>query len=160
MKTNKIILLCLVFSATYVSCIIGGEDDHGQHRYVVSIRNERSEHICGGVIIAMDFVLTAATCVKGVKVTRPQDLIVVGGITNLNDDNGTDLRIDKIISKNPTGQNQVRNNIALLRIKNGIRPSSVLHPLRLPNPHDDLKKYVCEFRGWGKKSVSENLYLC
>lgn len=147
-----------MFYTPFVSCIIGGEETD-RFRFTVSLRNKQNIHICGGALFTYRhvsiFVLTAASCVKN---RQPQDLVVVGGITNLDDHNGKEFKIDKIISKNATGENEVRDNIALLRLTEAVLQSSVMYSITLAE--DDEDEYVakqgkeCVVVGWGQKDVS------
>lgn len=151
----KITLLCLVSSVPFILCIMGGFDEGRERLSVVSIRNQDyiDEHICCGVIIAPKFVLTAATCVKD---KDPRDLRIVAGISKLNDSDSEELEIKKIISKVPTGLNDVRNNIALLRLYHEVTESKIIYRVDLPafEKDKDREGRSCDTLGWGQKDVS------
>lgn len=120
---------------------------------MVSIQDNQKTHFCGGVLIPKKFVLTAASCVKG---KQPQDLRVVGGLTNLREKrNEIELEIDKIFSKNPTGRNEVHDNIAMLVLIQEYDASLYLNPIRIEcdgnTANEEGSGYIY---GWGQKNVS------
>ena len=42
--------------------INGGEASPGERKEIVSIQNFKNEHICGGVIVGNEYILSAAHC--------------------------------------------------------------------------------------------------
>ncbi|XP_037041927.1 chymotrypsin-like elastase family member 2A [Bradysia coprophila] len=118
----KILLLCFAFYLPYALCIIGGNDVQKnivEPHFVVSLRKMGAyRHFCGGSLIASKFVLTAASCVKD------QNLKDVFGYVGASNVDSSKERVmiyfDKVFFKDPTGQKLVRNNIALLHLKDRI----------------------------------------
>lgn len=153
-----------------VSCIFGGRDTVVEYqRFMVSLQSEQ-KHFCGGALVDIGityprdskfrFVLTAASCVKD---KQPHEIVVVGGITNLDDNNAIKCHVEQIFSKNSTGVNKVRNNIALLRLKEVISDRvGVFYPIRLKSDRkEDADDVIeegkrCQFVGWGQKDVSDS----
>lgn len=102
-------IIYLAFFVSFVFSIMGGEYrvQYGTTKFMISIGNERLDHFCSGVLIKRKFVMTAATCVQN---RQPDILTLVAGIINLNQ-NGTNLYIDKIFRKDPTGRDEVHNGV-------------------------------------------------
>lgn len=86
---------------------------------------------------------------------QAQDLIVVGGITNLTEKNGARLKIDRIFKKKPTGQKEVHDNIALLRLTKKI-DYDVTYPVKFEHVNHNAAEEGGrgEVYGWGQKYVS------
>ncbi|KAG4065217.1 hypothetical protein HA402_011241 [Bradysia odoriphaga] len=164
----KIAALCIILSIPFVSSIIGGKDkDHKEnHMFVVSIQQDW-EHFCCGVFVTLKFVLTASSCVKD---KLPEDIRVMANITDLVDNppEAERLNVNKIISKDPTGQKNVHNNIALLVLSSGsamiVERSQYIRTIRLPDERNIAEEgKPCIIYGWGTKSsfqpVQFSLYV-
>lgn len=104
-------------------------------------------------------MLTAASCVKN---KQPQDLWIVAGVKQLsNNKEELILKVDNIFSKDPSGHNNVRNNIALLHISTEI-PDAERKKVRTidlaPDPDgvnvDETEEKACKTYGWGAQRVS------
>ncbi|KAG4079443.1 hypothetical protein HA402_005140 [Bradysia odoriphaga] len=154
--TKSIAALCIILSIPLVSSIIGGKDkDHKEnHMFVVSIQ-QHWEHFCCGVFITLKFVLTASSCVKD---KLADDISVMANITDLLEYETTRLDVKKIISKDPTGQKNVHNNIALLALCSGsamiVERSQYIRTIRLPDERNIAEEgKPCIVYGWGTKSI-------
>ncbi|KAG4079511.1 hypothetical protein HA402_005208 [Bradysia odoriphaga] len=160
----KLPLLCFAFYLPYTLCIIGGNDvqrDRDETHFVVSLRHKAgAKHFCGGALIVLNFVLTAASCVKDRNL---KDFFGHVGLSNLhNSQEGVTLYFDKVLLKDPTGQKLVRNNIALLHLEDRI-PDSHEDKVRIIKFFSDTDKAEngarCKAFGWGQTDCSESPIL-
>ncbi|XP_037041929.1 serine protease ami-like [Bradysia coprophila] len=154
----KIAALCIVLSIPFVSSIIGGEDKEHKpnHMFLASIQHHH-KHLCCGVFVTPKFVLTASSCVKD---KLSDYILVVANITDLRDNplHTEHLRIDKIISKDPIGQKNVHDNIALLVLSEfaviRVKESQYIRTIKLEDegfkPEEGKD---CIIYGWGTKSI-------
>ncbi|KAG4079498.1 hypothetical protein HA402_005195 [Bradysia odoriphaga] len=157
----KLPLLCFAFYLPYTLCIIGGNDvqrDRDETHFVVSLRHlAGSKHFCGGALIALNFVLTAASCVKDRNI---EDFYGHVGLSNLhNSQEGVVMDFDKVFFKDPTGQKLVRNNIALLHLKD-VLTGSHTDRVRIIEFSSDRDKAEngdrCKAFGWGQTDRLQN----
>lgn len=90
------------------------EDNPWQVSLIVSkARLPEEGHFCGGSILSVDWVLTAAHCVdRGLK---PADLNIVSGVSTLAEE-GSRSRVMQIVVHPGWNPETLRNDIALLRI--------------------------------------------
>lgn len=165
----KRILVIFALFVLPVMAIVGGKPQKrdGNADYHVAIILARVNNFgCSGALYEDYFVLTAASCVKNLK---PEDLLVLANTTtldlNLDGKYAAVYKVDLIIAKDVSGKDDVRNNLALLRLTTFIRPSKHMMPVRLTDPwgRDDDKKQetgaYCQFTGWGQNEVSKSFFL-
>lgn len=93
---NLVLLLMIFFAVTRItaaspllsSLIVGGVQASNQEfPYIVSLREGSIGHFCAGSLVAADWVLTAAHCIKGTDLSRVH---VVAGSQKLDDPSGTE----------------------------------------------------------------------
>ncbi|XP_022213514.1 venom peptide isomerase heavy chain [Drosophila obscura] len=125
--------------------------------YVVSIQENTKgyyKHLCGGAIIDVQFVLTAAHCVTKPTPLEPDQLFVVGGSHTLNSMNETRFRVDRM-KIHPDFKLLRGHDIVLLRVK---------PKFQLDNVRFSIIKYKeirrggginATFLGWGRLKRGE-----
>lgn len=99
--------------------------------FVVALLKGR-EHYCSGTIISHRAILTAATCVLGLKATN---ITVVAGIISLNDP-GYRHSVSKIIKQQPYGPHNRKNDIAVLILSENIEDEDDIRYARLTETND------------------------
>uniref|UniRef100_A0A8C0E102 Serine protease 45, pseudogene n=1 Tax=Balaenoptera musculus TaxID=9771 RepID=A0A8C0E102_BALMU len=126
----------------------------------VSLRVE-NEHVCGGALIDLDWVVTAAHCIQGIK-----EYSVILGTSKLKPTDSTRaLSIpvrDVIMHPKYWGRNFITGDVALLQLHTPVVVSKYVQPICLPEPNYNLKVGTqCWVTGWGqvKQRFSANSTL-
>ncbi|XP_064469830.1 serine protease 27-like [Ornithodoros turicata] len=138
--------------------IVGGRAAReGEFPYLASIQKYGS-HVCGGIIISRDTMLTAAHCVRRRNVTDLQQKLgmrVEAGKTDLrkNATHSQSRRVKSIISHEKFGTNGMRNDIALLKLQEPFDledSEGYVAPICLPDPEQSssLRGNII-VSGWG-----------
>ncbi|XP_008518542.2 putative serine protease 45 [Equus przewalskii] len=126
----------------------------------VSLRIE-NEHVCGGALIDLSWVMTAAHCIQGNK-----DYSVVLGTSKLK--SWDPLKVfsipvkDIIVHPKYWGRTFIMGDVALLRLHTPAIFSKYVQPICLPEPSYNLKVGTqCWVTGWGqiKQRYSANSTL-
>ncbi|XP_009992390.1 PREDICTED: transmembrane protease serine 12 [Chaetura pelagica] len=142
------------------SQIVGGHPaPRGAWPWTVSLQIRqfaaRFTHVCGGVLINENSVLTAAHCIKGRR--KPYFWKVVLGVQNLRKPGkyGTTRSIRSVIVHPNFNRQTFDNDIALLELSSAVQYSSNIQPICLgppdlpPNTHNHTE---CFISGWGRTS--------
>ncbi|XP_053686237.1 chymotrypsin-2-like [Sabethes cyaneus] len=128
---------CICFP---VECVVGGHTSmSGVAPYVVSVQNPT--HICGGVLVANNWVLTTASCVQG----RSNLKVLVGSLRLL-----TNMERTGVQSVTPhSAYNSVTgvNNVALLRLSQSVVSNRIIAAQL--NSAQVTSGLPTAFYGWG-----------
>lgn len=157
---SEMLLLLVVLEAlwaggnTFETHIIGGREAVPHSRpYMVSLQKSGS-HLCGGVLLCQDWVLTAAHCL-----TQPtQQLRLVLGLHVLGDPSLT-CRIRKmVLHPKYKPAPHLENDLALLKLDGKVKPSKKIRPLDLPRGRQAVATGTrCSLAGWGQTHQPGNL---
>uniref|UniRef100_A0A452UEH3 Ovochymase 2 n=1 Tax=Ursus maritimus TaxID=29073 RepID=A0A452UEH3_URSMA len=134
------------------SRIVGGSQvEKGTYPWQVSLKR-RQKHICGGTIIAAQWVITAAHCVANRNIATP--LNVTAGEHDLShiEPGEQTLTIESIIIhpyfsiKKPMDY-----DIALLKMDGAFHFGQFVGPMCLPEPKERFEAgFLCTTAGWGR----------
>ncbi|KAG5670022.1 hypothetical protein PVAND_000309 [Polypedilum vanderplanki] len=143
-----------------VGLVVGGEDAKaGEFPHMVAIGysdglSSRVGFYCGGTLISERYVLTAAHCRKAGR--EKPTLVRVGELNLALKDEGLpelDIPIEEFISHEQYVANQHKNDIALIKLKNNVQFSRIVHPACLAQPNLIVnRKPVAS--GWGFTEVA------
>ena len=121
---------------------------------------QAGDFMCGGSIIANNWILTAAHCVSGVQ---PADVLVKAGATNpYNFLEGKVYQVNLVTVHEDYNSTTLENDLALIRLKTVIDIPNAL-PIRLLKPEDDeegaaVPGVMTWVTGWGLTDVSSETY--
>ncbi|XP_047670839.1 granzyme B(G,H)-like [Tachysurus fulvidraco] len=138
---------------TMESGIIGGMEviPHSR-RYMVSVQINKM-HVCGGMLIKKDYVLTTAHCANDSECSGEVKLEVVLGAHNIRQREPQQQRIavEECI-KNPCYKSKPPNDIMLLKLKSEAKLTNSVQVIDLPVENENLPaNMICSIAGWGRK---------
>ncbi|XP_041976469.1 chymotrypsinogen 2 [Aricia agestis] len=132
--------------------IIGGRQaPPGKWTWQVAVLNRYKEAFCGGTLIALRWVVTAAHCVRRRLYVRlgEHDLLVRGH-------GEVEMRVAHVVIHPMYDPDTVVNDVALLRLPAPARPDLGHGVACLPQPHELLPPHTsCVILGWGKKRPTD-----
>ncbi|KAK7069940.1 hypothetical protein SK128_012471 [Halocaridina rubra] len=128
--------------------ILGGrEAQPGEWPWQVVILNRYREAFCGGTLVASQWVLTAAHCVRRKLFVRlgEHDLAVREGAE-------LDYKISRAVTHPMYDSTTVDNDVALLQLPEPVEPGPKISPACLPEQGASLPVGdSCTIIGWGKE---------
>ncbi|XP_030645323.1 plasma kallikrein [Chanos chanos] len=129
--------------------VLGGSDvSPGQWPWQISLQKNR-KHVCGGVIIARQWVVTAAHCLSSAY----NALSVLAGITELSV-SGEKYELDKKFIHPGYDVATLENDIALLKLTSPLTYGRDIAPLCLMDKTKEMSLFgqSCTVTGWGRLS--------
>ncbi len=162
--------LLFVFFVHSQERIIGGDDTTiNENPWQISIRssnnyhvvNARNQHICGGSIIAPNWILTAGHCVTNVfngNVINSNEITISAGITERNDlITGQYRNVVQIIRHPNYSANPLRNDVALIRLDTNLDFNANVGPILLTDSDTHASVgTVARVTGWGNTLDGSN----
>ncbi|XP_057182076.1 mast cell protease 4-like [Triplophysa rosa] len=130
-----------------VGIVNGTEAKPHSRPYMVSVQKNK-KHICGGFLVSEQFVMTAAHCFKGRKLT-----VVVGA----HDPRQSSGRIAVKFYHIHPGYDSVNvlNDIMILQLNGTTKKMKNVKPISIPNKERDIKaKSKCSVAGWGRQTTN------
>lgn len=124
----------------------------GQFPYQAWIRlNHTDFGFCNGAILSNRFILTAARCMQG-KYSNPAKVFVIAGAHQIRY-GGTQYAVNKIVNHPNFSENDLNNDISVVRTAHPINLAKHVRPIALPTVEfpDNVAATVS---GWGKDRVS------
>ncbi|XP_026882079.2 granzyme B(G,H)-like isoform X2 [Electrophorus electricus] len=148
-----VFVLCILPSAgTMKSDIVGGHEATPHSRpYMVSLQLNKS-HICGGMLIRKDYVLTSAHCVNNSGCSGKNQLEVVLGAHRITGREFGQQRIavQKCVKHPDYKKNEMHHDVMLLKLKTKATLNKFVKVIALPKKNKDIPaNQKCSIAGWG-----------
>ncbi|CAH0699966.1 unnamed protein product [Spodoptera exigua] len=132
--------------------IIGGRPaPPGKWAWQVAVLNRYKEAFCGGTLVSLRWVVTAAHCVRKRLYVRlgEHDLL-------LRNRGEVEMKVTEAVIHPRYDPDTVVNDVAMLRLPEPARPDLGHGVACLPAPHQPLPPHTsCVILGWGKKRPTD-----
>ncbi|KAH8243043.1 hypothetical protein KR032_003856 [Drosophila birchii] len=128
----------------------GNTASEGSWPWITSIQNVYSYHLCGGCIIDERWILTAASCVSGL---RARNLFVVTGTIDWWNLTASYYLVDQIHVHCNFDKPLYHNDIALLHLSEDIVYDEVTKNITLADIDDLQVGETLSFAGWGSSEA-------
>ncbi|XP_036430649.1 granzyme B(G,H)-like isoform X2 [Colossoma macropomum] len=137
------------------SGIVGGKEVEPHSRpYMVSLQLNNT-HVCGGMLIKNNYVLTSAHCVDNIKCSENSMLEVVLGAHNLKKHEifQQRIKVTKCIKYPSYKQKEYHHDIMLLKLKTKAKINKFVNVIALPEKDKKIPaNQKCSIAGWGMKA--------
>jgi trypsin len=134
--------------------IVGGQNAvQGEFPYIVSLRTGSFGHFCGGSLIASNWILTAAHCVKGGSV----DEVWIGVLDQKNSAGVEKIKPSKIIAHEKYNSGTMDSDFALIQLsQNSSYKPVALNEVEISVAEDDVaaEQIMAITAGWGALNES------
>ncbi|XP_043942877.1 uncharacterized protein LOC122814356 [Protopterus annectens] len=142
----------------YNSRIVGGTDSEpGAWPWQISLRYN-NQHICGGSLIASEWVITAAHCIQHPSSVSSYKVVLGGYQLQITNANMVILSISNIFVNEDFDIVQDGNDTAVLKLSQSVTFSSYILPVCLPSSTLQFPDgMLCWVTGWG--TIATDVYL-